>query len=73
MKTAKEFGIYFNYTKEDWHDKFTEVMTAFAKYHVEQALKAASEKAELDLISDYKRCEISKTTILEAYDLNNII
>jgi hypothetical protein len=53
-------------------EEIEKVMIEFAKYHVEQALEAASEKAELDLISNYKRCEISNTSILNAYSLENI-
>jgi hypothetical protein len=47
------------------------LMIEFAKYHVEQALKEASEKAEW---SGYALAsvEIDKDSILDAYPLENI-
>lgn len=49
-----------------------EMMIEFTKLHVIEALKQASEKAELDLVDNYHACEISKSSILNSYSLENI-
>ena len=50
----------------------TEMMIAFAKYHVELALKEASENAETSIIKYTDDYEIDKDSILNAYPLSNI-
>jgi hypothetical protein len=54
--------------------KLYEIMTEFAKLHVQAALEAAANNAEMTHVkyteSDY---EIDKSTIRAAYPLNNII
>jgi hypothetical protein len=50
-----------------------ELMKEFAKFHVEAALKVASEVAFVDLIqTNLGDCEINKKSILYAYPLENI-
>jgi hypothetical protein len=46
-------------------------MKKFAKYHVEQALKCASEEAESYVIGGLTS-EVDKESILNAYPLTNI-
>ena len=83
IPTAKEYSDisiekYIQYLKEYKDNKekpdtsFEECLIEFAKLHVQEALKQASEKAELDLIREYTACEISKNSILNAYSLDNI-
>lgn len=49
-----------------------QVMIQFAKYHVEQALKTASENVELIPVKYTDDYEVSKDSILNAYPLENI-
>lgn len=49
-----------------------EAMIEFAKYHVEKALKEASEKAKVDIIPMLKVYNINREEILNAYPLENI-
>jgi len=54
-----------------------EFMIEFAKYHVQEALKAASESKTLEISYtndglDYQEWKLSKESVLNAYDLNNI-
>jgi len=53
---------------------FVEDMIQFAKWHVEAALKAASETIVIQAFKalDYSRDDSDKQTILEAYPLTNI-
>lgn len=75
LLNAEEFfeeqigGLYFSNTmgKLDIY----EVMKDFAKLHVEAALKAASEKAEITYLNKYN-LEIDKESILNSYPLDNI-
>jgi|Laugresu1bdmlbsd_1035121.scaffolds.fasta_scaffold04663_3 hypothetical protein len=77
IPTAKSF--YQNYIEENNHDSHVdieEMLIEFAKLHVEQALKEASEKGEIgdgDFISDghYEKF-IDKESILNSYPLTNI-
>lgn len=71
MKTAEEFFNEWDEISEDVFE-YKLCMIEFAKMHVEEALKQASEKAELDLISNYKRCEVSEKSIIDSYPLENI-
>lgn len=74
--TLQEF-VYEGYleylvNKED----FMEAMIEFAKYHVENALKKASEKAEIEWdglpgIGEFQ-C-VNKESILNSYPLDNIV
>jgi len=69
--SAKEFlerdesGVY---TEVD----ITHAMIEFAKLHVEDALKAASEKAEMKDDWDNQKGSIDKDSILQSYSLENI-
>lgn len=49
-----------------------EIMISFAKLHVEQALKKASEKAQIQMDEHDLSCSVNKNSILNAYPLNNI-
>lgn len=52
-----------------------EHLKLFAKYHVEQALKAAADKAEINYLggnSDINDFLIDKESILNSYPLDNI-
>lgn len=60
-------------TAQDFLDKYlivTNAMTEFAKYHVDRALKAASEEAEVDGFceSGDNHCVVDKSSILGAYE-----
>ena len=72
---------------EDFYDKkdvnglpmsFNEKMIEFAKYHVEQALKEASEKATccegaiVDLGFEIISADVNKNSIINAYPLDLI-
>ena len=50
----------------------TEMMVAFAKYHVEQALREVSNNAETSIIKYTDDYEINKDSILNTYPLSNI-
>ena len=71
MITVKEFleqdknGVY---SEQD----ITKVMIEFAKMHVTEALKQASEKAEIENDWDNQKGNISKDSILTAYSLENV-
>lgn len=54
--------------------KPSQMMVLFAKLHVQQALKQASEKAEynLDGQEHIEKVWIDKNSILNAYSLDNI-
>lgn len=59
------------------HEDYVKSAIEFAKYHVELALKEASEKAEMKLLIDeendiIEEANIDKDTILNAYDLTQI-
>ena len=83
--TAQEF--YNKYDSNGLPMSFNEKMIEFAKYHVEQALKEASEKASLYKFNDSWKVTkqnikveksfnysvgIDKETILNAYPSTNI-
>jgi hypothetical protein len=77
--TAKEF--IKNYLKSNPDCKYDDVMIEFTKFHVEAALKAANENAEVTVV-DYNDAGFNNTpdliygvdsdSILNAYPLNNI-
>ena len=48
------------------------LMIAFAKYHVTEALKQASEKVEMEMIKYPDDYEVDKDSILNAYSLTLI-
>jgi hypothetical protein len=50
----------------------TEMMIEFAKFHVTEALKSASQNAETKLIKFTDDYEIDRSSILEAYPLTKI-
>jgi len=80
--TAEEF--FFDYSIDYEYDNLSvnckqEIIykaIEFAKYHVEQALKAASKEAEIDMIDTTDHSEllpkINEISILNAYSLTNI-
>ncbi len=71
LPTAYQFLT--NFTDEPDDDTIYEAMVEFAKLHVEAALKAASEKA--DIIPDPNGMDwdvVDKDSILSAYPLENI-
>lgn len=53
-------------------DDVQKAMIEFAKLHVEEALKAAAEQAEIENDWDNQKGNISKDSILNAYLLENI-
>ena len=77
MRTAAEF---FN---EGNFNNVTDVLIEFAKVHVQEALKQASEKADADFTylgddlkeigAEYIEVYTIKDSILNAYSLENII
>ena len=84
MKTAEEFLKNFNEEENNidklYYDSYVKkAMIEFAKMHVQEALKQASEKAEVehelsnpyDPNSEYQI--VNKDSILNAYSLENII
>lgn len=90
MKTAEEFLRNSSVTSSDRHDFLSkqELMIEFAKMHVQEALKQASEKAFVEYIDlntdetfDYTdvitdddvEANVNKDSILNAYPLENII
>lgn len=77
IPTAKEYCIdKLNISDEKEHEEASKVLIEFAKLHVKEALKQASEKAELDWFNGgCRECgsnEINRQSIINAYDLNNI-
>lgn len=62
----------FSFTAKET-EMFTEMMIEFAKYHVTEALKQASEKAKVDIIPVLKVYNINRDEILEAYSLDNVV
>ena len=68
--TAKEF--YNNNYTSDEEASTINLMLEFAKYHVEQALKAASENAEMKIVKYTDDYEIDRDSVLNAYPLENI-
>lgn len=72
IPTAEE-----QYTKSEDKSDLIEAMIEFAKLHVQEALKQASENADMN--DDYYNSQqegsfggIDKDSILEAYPLDNI-
>jgi hypothetical protein len=63
IPTAEEYAKYMLPNGIDWYSEFGEMMIEFAKLHVEMALKAASEDANMD--DDYYQS-------LQVYPLENI-
>jgi len=54
------------------HKDVKKAMIEFTKLHVEAALKAAAEQAEIENDWDNQKGNISKDSILNAYPLENI-
>ena len=52
--------------------KIQDIMIEFAKLHVQEALKQASEKAITEQGEYYYEFEINKDSIINAYPLENI-
>ena len=77
MKTAAEFFDEGNF------NNVTDMLIEFAKMHVQEALKQASEKADADFTylgddlkeigAEYIEVYTIKDSILNAYPLENII
>jgi len=59
------------YTECEDPEDIIEGFKKFAEYHVQKALKEASENAYVDVI-DYNNYEVDKKSILNAYPLENI-
>ncbi len=57
---------------ENYPGGTAEAMIAFARRHVEAALKAASEKAEAIYTGDRMHPVVNKDSITNAYPLTNI-
>ena len=84
MKTAEEFLRNSSVTSSDRYDFLSkqELMIAFAKMHVQEALKQASEKADADFTylgddlkeigAEYIEVYTIKDSILNAYPLDLI-
>ena len=84
MKTAEEFLRNSSVTSSDRHDFLSkqELMIEFAKMHVQEALKQASEKADADFTylgddlkeigAEYIEVYTVKDSILNAYPLDLI-
>ena len=70
MTTAKE--LYGYMLREDAHISIEEVMIQFARLHVTQALKQASENATAKCDPDDYTPYINSDSILNAYPLDNI-
>lgn len=68
--TAEEFYLKDNNIDKVCNWKVKEKMIEFAKYHVEQALKAASENVIID--GNKHEYELDKESILNAYPLDLI-
>jgi len=69
IPTAEEF-MYENLESMDQRD-VEHIMIEFAKLHVQAALEAASEHAEIDMLEFYD-FELNKQSIFNAYPLENI-
>ena len=65
IPTAEEFCNDMRYVTYSLDEK----LITFAKMHVEEALKQASEQV---YVSDTVFCEIDRDSILNAYSLENI-
>lgn len=65
--------LYDGYETEEIKQDVIQMMIDFAKYHVEQALKAALEEAPTGSSTDIPSYEDMKDAILNAYPLENII
>ena len=78
IPTAKDFGIDFEHTKDNWGDQFSDVMIAFTKLHVTAALKAAAEnvktKEDIAIFAEgsYRTQVVDRESILNSYPLDNI-
>ena len=77
MITAKE--IFDKMLEENYECTSTEMMVEFARMHVQEALKQASEKAEV--ATEYENPVnpsmgsfevVDKSSILDAYSLDNV-
>lgn len=71
MITAKQ--LFYKLVEKAEVTTYTEMMIEFAKYHVTEALKKASEKASLKC-GEYSSDDfyIDTDSILNAYPLSNI-
>lgn len=69
MVTAQE--LFYKMLKENDECTSTQMMIEFAKLHVQEALKQASENGEVNVLSYYEY-EVDKDSILNAYNLNSI-
>ena len=69
--SEKEFSMLTELRKSGMAKHVFEAMRRFTKLHVTEALKQASEKAEIRRIM-YADETINKDSILEAYSLDNI-
>jgi ketosteroid isomerase-like protein len=77
--TAEEFfEQHIQRGVNNTHTNYLNTAIEFAKYHVEQALKEASKKADTDgrhtylFRREYAPVKVDKNSILNAYPLTNI-
>jgi len=73
IPTARE--LLNSYRKRElglFNSDITEMMVEFAKLHVEAALLSASERAQVIVNEGSSVGAVSKTSILNAYPLNEI-
>jgi hypothetical protein len=73
INTAQEYADGICIKQNPKNGLIKEALIEFAKLHVTEALKQASEKARTKGKMGSKIYQIDKTTILNAYDLTNII
>jgi hypothetical protein len=75
IQNASEFSINFTTGKESetTQEYISAMLIEFAKIHVTEALKKASEKAKVDIIPVLKVYNINREEILESYSLENIV
>jgi hypothetical protein len=71
MITAKEF-----LKRHEWTEDYEEILREFAILHVEAALKAASEKGQVEIEMCMGQrtgvCWVDEDSILNSYPLTNI-
>ena len=70
VPTAKE--LFDKVISENDEATSTEMMIEFAKMHVEAALEAASKKAHIQMDEHDLSCSVNKSSVLNAYPLDNI-
>ena len=72
MITAEEFINCEQYYRVTPNYDTINAMIEFAKLHVEEALKVASEKGYIQIDEHELSCSVDKKSILNSYPLTNI-